>query len=265
MLAPYSLLYGDSEKLFIFYKKLQENKQDGIQAILYTSKAMEKTYRQLVDMLIRADPPVIKAHKANALTEEKQPCQGFAKGHCKFGDECRFSHKAVTQPPGSKGSDKKTSDKSKQPARDKYKPPPSNTISAENRANIGAPRGKPTDKNPEGYSKAQILMFKAAASEYTDNWQDPAYFNTQANNQSSVSMNMFKVEEGRSPRLASPVPSTAPVVATPEGLNRPLTAVIENQSWPPLRASTVPSQRSLRCGAKSIMRSPEQHQVSGTS
>jgi hypothetical protein len=40
-------------------------------------------------------------------------------------------------------------------------------------------------------------------------------------------MNMFKVEEGRSPRLASPVPSTAPVVATPEGLNRTLTAVIE--------------------------------------
>ena len=94
----------DSEKLFIFYKKLQENTPDGIQAILYTSKAMEKTYRQLVDMLIRADPPVIKAHKVNALTEEKQPCHGFAKGHCKFGDKCRFSHKEVTPPPGSKGS-----------------------------------------------------------------------------------------------------------------------------------------------------------------
>lgn len=191
----------DSEKLFIFYKKLQEYKQDDIRAILYTSKALEKTYRQLVDVLIRADPPVVTAHKLNALTEEKQPCHGFAKGHCKFGDNCRFSHKAVTPPPGGKY---------KQPARDKYKPPPSNTVSAENRAKIGAPRGKPTEKNPEGYSKAQILMFKAAASEYTDNWQDPAYFNTQASSQSSVSLNMFKVEERRRPRLASPIPSPTP-------------------------------------------------------
>ena len=129
---------------------------------------MDTLYRTLVAMLIRADPPVIKNHKINALTDEKLPCHGWAKGHRKFGDNCRFSHAAVITTPVSKSKDKKPHDKTKPAGRDKYKPPPSNTIRAENRAKIGAPRGKPSVKTPEGYSKAQILMFKAATTEYID-------------------------------------------------------------------------------------------------
>ena len=99
--------------------KLQENKQEGIQAIIYTSKAMDTPYRTLVEMLIRADPPVVKHHKINALTDEKQPCHGWAKGHCKFGDKCMFSHAAPITQQGTKPKDKKPQDK-KPAGRDKY-------------------------------------------------------------------------------------------------------------------------------------------------
>ena len=45
--------------LYLLTRKLKGNKQEGMKAILYTSRGNSKGYRELADQLIRADPPTI--------------------------------------------------------------------------------------------------------------------------------------------------------------------------------------------------------------
>ena len=60
----------ESEKLYLLTSKLKWNKQEGMVTILYTSRGNSKGYCELVDQLIRADPPTIKAFKMNVISEE---------------------------------------------------------------------------------------------------------------------------------------------------------------------------------------------------
>ena len=74
----------ESEKLYLLTRKLKGNKQEGMEAILYTSRGHSQGYRELVDQLIRADPPTIKAFKMNVITE-KYVCRNFLKGMLSYG------------------------------------------------------------------------------------------------------------------------------------------------------------------------------------
>lgn len=200
----------DSEKLFIMYKKLRENKQEGIQAILYTAKAASRTYRELIDMLVNADPPVIKAQKLNNLVESKQPCRNFQAGKCTWGKECRFSHKIVkTQ--DNKPQDKKTYDKPRK-EKTRYQPPDTKAVTSDHRSRVGDPRGTPSVSNPEGYTKPQRVLLKMLSTmDHDDKWSDPSYFDKGKSNNKSEHLNMFTtntlkapVQERRtSPRLVA--------------------------------------------------------------
>ena len=151
------------------YKKLRENKQEGIQAILYTAKAASRTYRELINMLVNADPPVIKAQKMNNLVESKQPCRNFQAGKCTWGKECRFLHKIVkTQ--DNKQQDKRTYDKPRK-KKTRYQPPDTKAVTSDNRSRVGNPRGTPKVSNPEGYSKPQRVLLKMLSSmDNDDKW-----------------------------------------------------------------------------------------------
>ena len=209
----------DSEKLFLLYAKMKENKQDGMQAIVYTARGSDKTYREFIEMLIKADPPTVKAFKMNAIVEDKELCRGFIKGNCKFGTKCKFSH-VVSKTPGSLPQERQAYTKQKATAPNKYKPPDNKAVSFEQRSKvIGAPRGKPTAKNPEGYSLKQLSMIKEdLKSESVDNWQDPAYFQGSSQQHSNVHMNMLRVQADCKTK-----PSNTPqlkVVQTPDGMSR---------------------------------------------
>ena len=162
----------ENEKLFIIIKKFTENKQEGIQAIIYTCKATKKTYRELLEMLILADPPVIKSQKLNALTDDSNICRNFLNGNCTYGDRCKYSHKPQA-PPGTKPTDKKQGDKGDR-FKGKYRPPDIKKVTSEKRARVGDPRGKPSPKNPHGYSLKQLEVLRTPPeTEYVDHWQNP--------------------------------------------------------------------------------------------
>ena len=110
----------ESEKLYLIYKKLKDNKQEGMSAILYTAKATSKDYRQLVDMLYLADCPTVKNIKINALIEDNV-CRNYLKGACTYGDRCKYSH-STSKAPGQQAQEKKAYDKSKK-VKTKYQPP----------------------------------------------------------------------------------------------------------------------------------------------
>ena len=202
----------DVEKLFIIHKKLQDNKQDGMQAILYLARATEKTYRELLDQLMKADPPIIKPHKMNSISEEA--CRNFAKGTCTFGENCKYSHK--TSKPEKGGGGKKGYDKPKTGTtrQNKYEPPQTKKVGFEHRAKVaGEPRGKPTEKNPEGFSIKQRVVLKSLMTSETDNWQNPAYFETSKSQNRSEHLNMFKTSSIKAhvqPRRTSPRQKVVP-------------------------------------------------------
>ena len=195
----------DTEKLFLMYAKLKDNKQDGMQAIVYTARGSDKTYRELLDMLIKADPPIIKAHKMNSMTEKsKEPCRGFQKGSCKFGERCKYAH-TVSKTPGSVPQEKQAYNKKKETSQSKYKPPIGKNVTFEQRSKLGAPRGQPSARNPEGYSIKQLNMLRDdLKSESVDNWQNPDYFQQSSPQQTHAYMNMLKAVPG------SPAPPTPP-------------------------------------------------------
>ena len=94
---------------------------EGMEAILYTSRGNSKGYRELVDQLIRADPPTIKAFKMNAITEENV-CRNFLKGSCTFCEPCKYSHK-TSKAPGGKPSERKPQEQTYDKSKTKYQPP----------------------------------------------------------------------------------------------------------------------------------------------
>ena len=149
----------ESEKLYLLTRKLKGNKQEGIEAILYTPRGNSKGYRELVDQLIRADPPTIKAFKIYAITEENV-CRNFLKGSCTFGERCKYSHK-TSKAPGGKPSERKPQEKTYDKSKTKYQPSQHKKISFEHRSKIRSPRGNPTDKNPEGSSSSSSSHLQA--------------------------------------------------------------------------------------------------------
>ena len=181
----------ESEKLYLLTRKLKGNKQEGMESILYTSKGNSKGYRELVDQLIRADPPTIKAFKMNAITEENV-CRNFLKGSCTFGERCKYSHK-TSQAPGGKPSERKPQEKSYDKSKTKYHPPQHKKVSFEHRSKIGTPRGKPSEKNPEGYSIKQLVVLKSLIAQGNqDGWQDPTYFDIAKSQNTTEHLNVFK-------------------------------------------------------------------------
>ena len=152
----------ESEKLYLLTRKLKGNKQEGMEAILYTSRGNSKGYHELVDQLIRADSPTIKAFKMNAITD-KNVCRNFLKGSCTFGERCKYSQK-TSKAPGGKPSERKPQEKTYDKSKTKYQPPQHKKVSFEHRSKIGSPHGKPTDKNPEGYSIKQLVVLKSLKS-----------------------------------------------------------------------------------------------------
>ena len=101
----------ESEKLYLLTRKLKWNKQEGMEAMLDTSRGNSKGYRELIDQLIWADPPTIKAFKIlSECNHWENVCSNFLKGSCAFGERCKYSHK-TSKAPGGKLFERKPQEK----------------------------------------------------------------------------------------------------------------------------------------------------------
>jgi hypothetical protein len=131
--------------------------------MMATSKAMKVSYHDTIKALVELDPPVITRHKMAALVGEKEICRNNLAGRRNLGDKCPRSHEVpkgksphsappATKTPYLKSGKFKKSDEN----HPRSKIPFPVTVTREHRAAVGPPRGRQTDKNPLGWSKAQM-------------------------------------------------------------------------------------------------------------
>jgi hypothetical protein len=174
-----------------------------IQAIMATSKVMKVSYHETIKALVELDPPVVTRHKIAALFGEKEICRNNLAGRCNLGDKCPRSHEVPkgecphSAPPETKtpylkrGKFKKSDEK-----HPRSKIPFPVTVIREHRAAVGPPRGRQADKNPLGWSKAQMKVLQHAQQTGPQNaWStgNPEYFTAQDGTQHRAHFNMLNV------------------------------------------------------------------------
>ena len=209
--------------------------------------------------------------KAVTSTEKKtELCRGFAAGRCKFGENCKYLHKGPSPanattptptPPTKPTPPAKANTKSK-------KNPPA-YITTAHREFIGPPTGKPSEGNPNGYSRNQMEALNvltrgndappSSSTGYNDSWRDGSIMNALQNGQASGQkrghMNMLRITTGDDapPVLTPTVPPTTVPLANDESVQDvttlpPTDTASEEIASPP---SSTPMHPSTEASASS--------------
>jgi hypothetical protein len=193
------------EMTYYLQEKFCVDGRISVQSILATSKAMKASYHETIKALVELDPPVVTRHKMAALVGEKKICSNNLAGRCNLGDKCPRSHEVPegkgphsappatqTPPPYLKSCKFKKSDEKH--TRSKIRFPV--IVTREHRVAVGPPRGCQKDKNPLGWSKAQMNVLQhAQETAPQDAWSTgyPECFTAQDGTQHRAHFNMLNV------------------------------------------------------------------------
>jgi hypothetical protein len=161
-----------------------------VQSIMATSKA------NTIKALVEVDPPVVTRHKMAALVGEKEICRNNLAGRCNLGDKCPRSHEVPcsTSNKDSLSQEWQVHEERREASSSKIPFPV--TVTREHRAAVGPPRGRQTDKNALGWSKAQMNVLQhvqETAPQDTWSFGNPEYFTAQDGTQHRAHFNMLNV------------------------------------------------------------------------
>ena len=203
----------EEEMTYYIQEKFCLDGRISVQSVMATSKAGKFPYSQIILALIELDPPIVTRHKMSAFVGEKEICRNHLAGRCTLGNLCTRSHEPPkgkgppAAPPGTKapyqkGGKFKKSDE-KHPSR---KMPYPLTVTREHRASVGPPRGRQTEKNPLGWSNAQMNVLQhAQETAPQDAWSagNAAYFTPQDGTQHRAHFNMLRTSSSSSSATSS--------------------------------------------------------------
>lgn len=213
-----NIITSDADKLYYLQEKFLDDKRMPVQGFMATAKSEGLNYVNTVRRLILVDPAIVPVHKMSSLTAKREQCQRFARGVCPDGPNCKYGHdplpthgkKAPNQP--SKGPPADNRNATYRRSDEKFPRPPFKTpyvITEAQRNRAGTPRGKPSTRNPDGFSIKQMNLIRNTE----DTWHDIGHFRQKETEPEEISQpryNMIQHSDDieSSPRTSS---SKAPI------------------------------------------------------
>ena len=230
----------DPDKLYWLQEKFNDDKRMPVQGFMATAKSEGLNYQDTVRRLILVDPAIVPVHKMASLTTVPAIalCQRHQRGVCPDGPNCKYSHgpkvpgTKTSAPPG-KGPPPDTKTAALRRSDDKFPRTPFKkplVVSNDHRHTVGLPRGKPSTKNPDGFSHKQLSFIHQLQS--VDAWSsgDTSYFNASSDPGSQHRFNMFQVQDAE-PQSSSTSSSTIVTVELKSALLESRNSFLTTQEY----------------------------------